>query len=291
MLGLIISSYGRQFIVEVNQTVYSAVTKGKKTTFVVGDLVQVEIINNDQLLIIDHRPRINIIFRSDHNKSKLIASNIDLLVIVIATQPSFNIHFLDSCLVSAESQKIKPLIVINKEDIASTSHLIQTIHDYYHLQLGYDYISLNATKSADNLLPFLSNKRSLLIGQSGVGKSTITNIIIPHANSRTAVLTKNDKSGCHTTTNATLYHLNPTTSLIDCPGLQEFGLHHLDVQDLPYFFPEFIPFIDQCKFRNCRHLNEPNCGIIQAFHENKIKQTRLTFYQSLLQQLLFKKNY
>lgn len=283
--GLVVSSYGRQFIVEVYGKLYQAVTKGKKTEYVVGDVVDVDIINEEQLQIIDLKKRTSLIYRQDQNRSKYIASNVTQILIVVAIKPNFNPNFLNSCLLFAESANIKPYIIINKADLEESHGFIEKVMALYHTQLGYSVLTISAKDNCDNLLSLLNNEQSILIGQSGVGKSTITNQIIPDAICKTDVITKSENSGKHTTTHANLYHINHNSSIIDCPGLQEFGLYHLSLDELPYLFPELNPYLGQCKFRDCQHLNEPGCAVIKAYQNNIITEIRFKLLQALTQKL------
>jgi ribosome biogenesis GTPase len=281
VVGTIVSSYGRQFIVETDNKTYQAVTKGKKTEYVVGDLVSIKIINNQQLQILDLLPRNSLIYRQDQNRCKLIASNVTQLLIVIAIKPNFNPNFLNSCLLFAESEGLKPHIIINKADLIESNNFIKEITELYNDRLAYNFTVLSALNNCDQILGLLNNEKSLLIGQSGVGKSTITNQIIPDANSRINTITRSENSGKHTTTNATLYHINNTSDIIDCPGLQEFGLYHLNLDTLTNLFPELRPFSNRCKFRNCRHLNEPGCRVIEAHKAQIINDVRFNLLRSL----------
>lgn len=288
LIGLICSSYGRQFIVEVEGRAYSAVTKAKKVDYVVGDRVHIDMINEHQAQITSLLERSNLVYRMDHNRSKLIASNISQIIIVIAVEPNFNPNFLNSCLLFAESAGIKPYIVINKSDLAATSEFILQITGLYQDKLNYSVLVISAKEGCSELLLLLKHQQSLLIGQSGVGKSTITNFIIPHANTSVNAITKSGHSGKHTTTNATLYHIDAVSSLIDCPGLQEFGLYHLSLIELPGLFPELRPYLNKCRFRNCRHLNEPGCAILEASSQQLIDKTRFALLQDLTRKLLEK---
>lgn len=284
--GLVVTSFGRQFIVEVDGVNYQAVTKAKRIDYVVGDRVTVDIINTEQLQIVDLIPRINLVYRIDPMRSKIIASNVDQILIVIAIKPHFDSDFLNSCLIFAESSQITPIIILNKTDLPESADFITKIDRLYAKKLHYMVSKLSALNNCDELNQILSNKTSLLIGQSGVGKSTITNKIIPLANTRTSGLGKQDMSGCHTTTNATLYHINATSDLIDCPGLQGFGLYDVPLDGLVSFFPEFRDYLGKCKFNDCRHLNEPGCVIIAA--KNVFDIDRFSYLQRLTRNLLEK---
>lgn len=281
-IGLITASFGRNYIVELNGQIYNAVTKAKKSDYVVGDKVKVNISNDSQVQIIELVPRKNVVFRSNNYKSKLIASNISQLLIVIAVTPNFNVNFLNACLVFAHWANIKPIIIINKADLKQSNEFINSIISLYVKTLNYISYTLEAINSCEKILPLLENQTSLLIGQSGVGKSTITNALIAKANSRVGVISKSNASGCHTTTNATLYHLNANSDLIDCPGLQDFGLYHLDANLVINYFPELHGLNGKCRFRDCKHHKEPDCIITNAYNIGKIEHMRYKFLLSLL---------
>jgi ribosome biogenesis GTPase len=289
--GLVVKSHGRHFTIEIDNHQYQATAKGKRTEYVVGDIVTIQVSNNEQANIIDLVPRRNLIYRSDHNRSKIIASNLDQLIIVIAVKPNFNIHFLDSCLLCAEASSVEPIIVINKMDIKKSQEFTLSIKQLYQEKLGYQVLTMTALENCTVLENLLDNKRSLLIGQSGVGKSTITNQVYPQALARTGEIAKHEHSGSHTTTHATLYRVNKKTELIDCPGLQEFGLYHLELTQVPEYFPEMLPFLGSCRFNNCIHLNEPDCAIQRAATDGRIESHRYNFYCRLIETLKTKKNY
>lgn len=286
--GLIVTSYGRQFIVEVDGINYQAVTRAKKVDYVVGDRVKVDIINSQQLQIMELLPRTGLVYRIDQSRSKIIASNVEQLLIVIAVKPSFDSDFLNSCLIFAEAHQIEPIIVLNKIDLPESKDFILKIEELYQKKLSYSLIKLSALGNCNKLNSVLAHKNSLFIGQSGMGKSTITNQIIPSAKSRTGELGKFEASGCHTTTNATLYHINADSSIIDCPGLQGFGLYDINIEDLISYFPELQKYIGQCKFHNCRHLTEPGCVVTKAHADGVLDSGRFNYLQNLTQQLLQK---
>lgn len=289
--GLIVKAHGRHFTIEAAGKNYQATAKGKKSEFVVGDLVKVKLINAGQAHILELIPRQNLIYRSDHNRSKIIASNLDQIIIVVAVKPSFNPHFLNSCLLCAESSNVKPLITINKMDLAESKDFAHNIKILYEDKLGYQVLTLSALNDCQALHQIIKNKYSLLIGQSGVGKSTLTNHIYPPALARTGDLAKHEHSGSHTTTHATLYPLDETTKLIDCPGLQEFGLYHLEAVQIAEYFPEMLPYLGKCRFTNCLHLAEPNCAIQDAVNMGNIDKERYNFYKNLVGTLKTKLNY
>lgn len=280
-IALIIQSFGRRFVINYQNQIYDALTKTKRTDYVVGDQVIIQLINQSQVQIIDLVPRHNLLYRSDKNKTKIIASNIDKLLIVITHSPPFKQYFLDCCLINAEAQEITPIIIINKSDLVGTQAFQQKIKNIYQDQLGYSVItnSVFNLESINDLKQLITNQTSLLIGPSGVGKSSLTNALWSPAKTRINGLTKTGSGGTHTTTNATLYQTD-FGQLIDCPGLNEFGLHHIKLEQLASLFPEFRALNGRCKFNNCLHLHEPDCKI------NQQNLLRYQFYQIIMHKLL-----
>jgi ribosome biogenesis GTPase len=213
----------------------------------------------------------------------MLAANVTQAIIVLATQPSFYEGLLNRCLVAAEVAGIRPLIVLNKCDLNDDSDAHNRLQTYE--QLGYTVLNLSATQDVAPLLPYLHQQSSVLVGQSGMGKSTIVNALVPQAEVRTQAISEVLDSGKHTTTAAHLYHLDAQSSLIDSPGLQEFGIHHLSQTELELAFPEFKPFLGHCRFNNCRHLHEPDCAILAAVDNGKITVARLQAYQQLTHEI------
>lgn len=284
MDGIIINSFGRGFIVKAqNNLEYNCVTRGKKTEFVVGDIVEISIINDSQAQINRLISRKNLVYRSSLNRTKIIASNVDQLLIVIAIKPNFNPQFLDRALIFAESEEITPLIIVNKYDLKLSRDFFRHIEEQYSKTLNYKVIKLSTfdKKLLTELKDNLSNKQSLLIGQSGVGKSTIINHLIDYTQTKTGEISKSEASGCHTTTNASLYYIDNNSTLIDCPGLQEFGLMHLKGHDLTQYFPELKDLPVACRFNNCRHLKEPECKMNWAYMQNLITEERFKVFKQL----------
>jgi ribosome biogenesis GTPase len=209
----------------------------------------------------------------------MLAANVSQIVIVLATQPSFYEVLLNRCLVAAEAAGIKALIVLNKCDLADDSSAKQKLALYQ--QLGYQVLPLSAKEDISTLRPYLQGEASILVGQSGMGKSTIINALLPTENVRTQEVSQVLDSGKHTTTAAHLYHLDTESLLIDSPGLQEFGLHHLSTDELEHAFVEFRPYLGKCRFNNCKHLQEPDCAITTAVQHNQVNKERFAIYQAL----------
>ena len=287
--GLVVASYGKRFDVELEDRMrVSCVTRGKKTDLACGDIVNIKLTDKREGVVESSLPRTSLLYRSNAFKSKILASNISQIVITLATQPSFYENLLNRCLVAAETANIKPLIVLNKCDLHDISEAKTTLKSYE--KLGYQVLHLAATENITGLLPHLQNHQSVLVGQSGMGKSTIINALLPNENVRTQIVSEALDSGKHTTTATHLYHLdglglNKGSILIDSPGLQEFGLHHLNNEQIELAFIEFKPFLGKCRFNNCKHSHEPDCAVTNAVQNGSISDKRLRFYRELSTEL------
>lgn len=281
--GQVIAVFGRHFTVETEggETV-SCVMRGKKGGVACGDQVAFTITAPGQGVIEKIQPRKTLLYRSDAFKEKIIAANVTQITIVVAAVPSFSEELINRCLVAAESQNIPVVIVLNKADLAEPTQAAAKTLELYET-LGYPLLKLSAIRDVSLLKPYLEGQLSVLAGQSGMGKSTILNALVPEARRATAEISTALDSGCHTTTHTHLYHIDANSDIIDSPGIQAFGLHHIKVENLVWGFVEFHPYIGQCKFHNCRHVNEPGCVLIQAAEEGKISARRLGFYHKLLQ--------
>lgn len=280
MQGLVIAAFGKRYQVELSDSKrISCVTRGKKTDLACGDKVIIKLTDKSEGVVEKCLERASILYRSSTIKSKTIATNVTQIIIVLATQPSFYEALLNRCLVAAEAAKIKPLIVLNKCDLADADDAKDKLKLYE--KLGYNVLHLSAKQAVTGLRPYLKNQQSVLVGQSGMGKSTIINALLPDQNVRTQVMSEALDSGKHTTTAAHLYHLDASSSLIDSPGLQEFGLNHLSQTDLELAFIEFRPYLGKCRFNNCKHTHEPDCAVTAAVNAGKISPVRLAIYQEL----------
>jgi ribosome biogenesis GTPase len=283
-VGQIIKSHGRRFIVEVDGRLYDCTTRGKRVDYACGDIVDVIIQNQEQAVIEAAQERRSLLYRQDDWKTKLIAANVTRILFVIAAVPTPSEELLNRCLLAAEAYDIDPVIVVNKSDLPETAALLEKLEPYR--QLGYKLVTVSAKQDSSVLLPLLAGQTSVLVGQSGMGKSTLTNALLPHAAARVGDISEALDSGRHTTTHATLYHLDAESQLIDSPGLQEFGLKHLEAPDLIHYFPELRRLIGQCRFHNCTHRQEPGCAVKQAAAEGAITPFRFDFLQRLTNTLL-----
>jgi len=296
--GVVVAAYGKRYDVEITDADavkhrVSCVTRGKKTDLACGDFVQIKMTDSAKStpegVVEKSLPRKTLLYRSNAFKSKTLASNVTQIIIVLATQPSFYEALLNRCLIAAEGARIKALIVLNKCDLADSNDALSKLALYK--ELGYEVLALSAKDDISPLRQHLLRHTSVLVGQSGMGKSTIVNALLPNENVRTREVSDVLDSGKHTTTATHLYHLDAASQLVDSPGLQEFGLHHLSIIELEYAFIEFRPYLGKCRFNNCRHHHEPDCAIIDAVEIGKITSTRLACYQTLFIESTIKQPY
>ena len=285
--GTIVASFGRQFTAELDGgTCVNCVTRGKRTDIACGDRVALAMTGPDQGVIESTEPRVSLFYRSDVQRAKLIAANVTQVVIVLATVPVFYADLLDRCLAAAAYADIPALLALNKMDLAAAPAAMRSLERYR--ALGYETLPLAAKIDIAPLRARLAGHTSVLVGQSGMGKSTIINRLLPDAAARVGELSQALGAGRHTTTHARLYHLDATSHIIDSPGLQEFGLIHVEPEHLAHCFVEFRDYLGQCKFNDCRHLAEPACAIAAAAAAGAIHPLRLESYRKLAEQLMKK---
>lgn len=235
-------------------------------------------------------PRINVFARADHRgRKQVIAANLEQVLIVIAPEPAPSRDLVERYLVAAHSLEIQPILVVNKVELLNPDSLddgspLQRMPAYR--ELGYEVIetSCKTAPGTDALVPALRSKTSILAGQSGVGKSSLVNRLIPDLDIQTGALSRVTGKGTHTTTTTIMYELPGGGHLLDSPGVWEYGLWTLEPEELADGFIEFRPFIGHCKFNNCRHASEPGCAVQQAVEDGDIPDWRYQSYLRLLEQ-------
>ena len=302
MKGVVVKSTGSWYLVrELDRgKLYDCRIKGKfrvagiKSTnpLAVGDFVSFEPEEKDegQGIIDGIEDRKNYIIRKSVNLSKrvhIIAANMDqALLVTTLAQPVTSTGFMDRFLSTAEAYNIPTIIVFNKCDLYDSEEIRSEL-DYrksVYSAIGYQCLETSATEGEGlaELASLLKVKTTLLSGHSGVGKSTLINAIEPSLNLRTGAVSSSHNKGQHTTTFAEMHPLKMGGDIIDTPGIKGFGLVNMEDTDLSHFFPEIFTISKECKFHNCKHINEPQCAVKIALDEHKIAPTR---YESYLNQL------
>jgi ribosome biogenesis GTPase len=285
LTGTIIAAHGRHYLADIDGRKLQCVTRGKKTNIAVGDVVNLKMTSEDQAVIESMVERKTLLYRSDQYKSKLLAANLTRLFIVVATEPGFADDLISRSLVAAEAAGIEAHLILNKTDVAELLPKARARLLTY-TSLGYPLHEVSARADPEHavatLMPLLAGESSIFIGQSGMGKSSLINLLVPDADIAVREISAALDTGKHTTTFTRLYDFKGGGSIIDSPGFQEFGLYHLSEGMLERAFVEFKPYLGGCKFYNCRHLIEPQCAILAAVAEGKIAKFRHTLYGQLL---------
>ena len=297
--GLVVGSHGRHCVVETpaGERVICH-PRGKKLAVVVGDGVRWRP-SHDEGTVEQITPRRNLLYRQDTVRTKSFAANLDQVLILVAAEPEFSEHQLARALIACEAAHIEPLIALNKADLAEPfARAWQRLAPYR--AMGYAVLPLAvkprgpAPAQADTLAALgqrLHGRTTLILGPSGAGKSTLINRLIPGAAAQTGEISQALNSGKHTTTTTTWYWLDEAraSALIDSPGFQEFGLHHIDPMQLAAYMPDIRPHVAECRFYNCTHLHEPGCGVTAQVQSSAgadgISASRYRIYSELFAEL------
>jgi len=266
--------------------------KGIRSTnpVAVGDVVTVTPSADGQTALIDGiEDRRNYIIRRASNLSKqshIIAANVDMAALVATiAHPETSTTFIDRFLASAEAYRVPVLIIFNKTDLYDEAEMkrLDGVMTLYR-NIGYTCLSCSAEKGngIDELQTELQGKTTLLSGNSGVGKSTLLNLLVPDADAKTAEISVAHDSGMHTTTFSQMYFLPRGGSLIDTPGIKGFGTFDMEREEVSHYFREIFQTSADCRFGNCTHTHEPGCAVLQAVAEGRIAESRYTSYLSML---------
>lgn len=303
--GLVVGSHGRHCIVETADGERRIChPRGKKSQAVVGDRVLWQAAppgQGEEGTIEQVLARSNLLYRQDEIRTKTFAANLDQVLIVIAAEPVFSESQLARALIAAEDAGITPIIALNKFDLEEAFAMAWQRLEAYRSTLNadgsehYPIIPLNLTSDDPEqkaaLMELLAGKRTFVLGPSGVGKSTLINLLVPGAQAATNEISRVLNTGKHTTTTTSWYWMDEgrTTAIIDSPGFQEFGLHHIKATDLPRCMPDIGALADQCKFYNCTHLHEPGCAVMAEVDNegslHYIHPNRYRIYTELFEEL------
>jgi len=295
MIGLVIKSTGKNTIVKAKNKVYKCTLRGNfrqennfSNPIVSGDLVKIEIVNNNGI-ITEILERENLFIKKSlkDNKAHVIGSNIDQILIICSfKKPYTKLIFIDKCISAANFYNIKPIIVFNKIDLLKPQEVneLKEIEEKY-TSIGIIFCKISATDryNFEVLNKLLENKKTLFIGNSGVGKSTIINLI-SKSNQKIDGLSSKTGRGKQTTTFSEIFEIDSKSLIVDSPGFKDFYFYNIEKEDIKYLFKEFIDIQKKCKFNNCLHLNEPNCEIKKNIG-NKIWSKRFSSYLSIIKEL------
>jgi ribosome biogenesis GTPase len=281
--GQIVASFGRRYLVELaDASTLDCVTRGRRSALACGDRVTMLRTAAGKGVIESVSTRKTLLYRSDYSRQKLVAANVTLIAIVVAPLPAYSADLVNRCLAAAEHGGMAAIIVLNKVDLPQAPQALEALELYR--ALGYRVVALSAKRDLGALVPHLKGETSVLVGQSGMGKSTIINGLLPEAAVRVAEISAALDSGRHTTTHTRLFHLDAASHVIDSPGMQVFGLHHVEENELAQAFVEFRPWLGQFRFRDSRHMSEPNCAVSAACRDGKISEQRLASYRALIRE-------
>jgi len=285
VLGTVVAVFGRRYEVETDAGLHlDCVARGKKREAACGDRVTVQATGPAQGVINTILPRTSYLERADAYKHKAIAANADQLLVLVAVDPWFSDEFVTRVLLLAHAAGIDTLIALNKTDLPGVDAARERIAVF--ARAGHRVIEVavkprsgasdtSATpRGAANLRAHLHGHATVLAGQSGMGKSSLVNALVPGAAAVTGEISLALGAGRHTTTFSRRYRIDPQSTLIDCPGMQEVGIHNLDVATLTAGFADFTPFLGDCRFANCRHDREPGCGLSAALAAGRVDARR-----------------
>jgi ribosome biogenesis GTPase / thiamine phosphate phosphatase len=270
--GLVTAAHRRHYAVHLDdgETV-ACIVRGRNVAIACGDRVDVERSPSNEGTIVSVAPRTTLFFRSDIQRDKLLAANVTQVLGFVAPDPPYDDELVHRWIIAAESNGCSFVLVANKQDLPAFALITERLAQF--AALGYPVVPMCANRDVSAIVPFLEGERSVLIGQSGMGKSTLINTLLPDAGARVGELSRALHTGRHTTTETTLYELD-NGWIVDSPGMKEFGLGHLDADSIESAFIELRPLLGTCRFRNCRHDAEPGCAVQDAVARGVVKPWR-----------------
>jgi ribosome biogenesis GTPase len=288
--GRVISRHGQHLLVQDEQGIkHHCLFRQNLGEIVCGDKVLWQAASNDQGIAVSLLPRHTVLSRPDYSgRDKPLAANITQLIVVLAPKPSPTGYLTDQYLVAAELIGVKALITLNKADLLTAQKWQEFRQQFHHYEaIGYPIAGVSAQQEhgLEPLLEHLADNTSILVGQSGVGKSSLINALIPHHDEVVGELSKTSGLGRHTTSVATLHFLENGGEIIDSPGVRSFRLGQISRQQLESGFREFTPYIGNCQFSNCTHRSEPGCALTEAQERGEIHSERLKNFLHMAEQL------
>ncbi|HEX6794120.1 MAG TPA: ribosome small subunit-dependent GTPase A [Casimicrobiaceae bacterium] len=281
--GLVVAAHRRHYIVDLDDGgTIECVLKGRATTLACGDRVEVAR-DNGGGVIVALAPRTSLLCRSDAFKEKRVAANVTQVLALVAPDVPVDEHLLNRWIVAAETERCRFVLVVNKADLPGIDRFARRFAPYE--ALGYPVVAVSAKRDAKALVPWVRGQHSVIIGQSGMGKSTLINALLQSSRARTGELSQALRSGRHTTTSATLYRLPDEDGwLVDSPGMKVFGLAHCTREAITEAFVDLREIASQCRFRDCRHDREPDCAVTAAAAEGRVAPQRVALLRTLLKE-------
>ena len=288
--GRVISRHGQHLLVQDEEGKdHHCLFRQNLGEIVCGDRVLWQVASDDQGVVVSLLPRNTVLSRPDYSgRDKPLAANTTQLIVVLAPRPAPTGYLTDQYLVAAELIGVKALITLNKADLLENKEWREFQQQYgYYEEIGYPLVGVSARREhgLTPLMRRLSNETSILVGQSGVGKSSLINALIPHREETVGELSETSGLGRHTTSVATLHFLENGGEIIDSPGVRSFRLGEITRQQLETGFREFAPFLGKCQFSNCTHRSEPGCALTGAMNAGEIHPNRLKNFLHMAEQL------
>ena len=279
--GLVTATWRRRYAVRLDEgATIGCVLRGRSLAVACGDRVDVRLSTEGDGVIEAVLPRGTLLHRSDAYREKLIAANVTQVLGIVAPDPPYDDELVQRWIVAAESNGCAFALIANKSDLpafAKLAHRLDAVR-----ALGYTVVPVSAKGDVSAVLALVAGERNILIGQSGMGKSTLINALVPGAQARVGEVSDSLQAGRHTTSETTLYEIDGITWIIDSPGMKEFGLAHLPAAAITHGFVDVRPFAGRCRFRDCRHGAEPACAVQEAVARGEIKPWRVALLQNLL---------
>ncbi|MGE5171447.1 MAG: ribosome small subunit-dependent GTPase A [Rudaea sp.] len=279
--GLVVAAFRRHYLVDLDTgATLECILKGRATTLACGDRVRV-VPEAGGGVIVSVGARGSLLYRSDAFKEKLVAANVTQVLGVVAPDVPVDEHLLNRWIVAAEIERCRFVLIVNKSDLPDADAFARRFDAY--AALGYPVVRVCALRDVSPLTPWVHGQHSVVIGQSGMGKSTLVNALLPGARARIGEVSKALRTGRHTTTAAMLYRLPEDAGwIVDSPGMKVFGLAHCAPQSIVDAFVELRALVPRCRFRDCRHEREPDCAVRAAVAAGRVAPQRVALLQTLL---------